>query len=129
MDYNGEVLERVVMPDVNDAKYMVVAMDVVVDKSRGEGESNAHVLVGTKKNQMLVVNFDTGEVIHEMHAFRGEVWAMAIHPHEDVVVAAGHGRDMGVQDIVTKKQLPGKRAMVPQAPHSMGFSPDGKMLA
>jgi WD40 repeat protein len=89
-------------------------------------------IVGLKSNRILSVNLRNGAVTEVTAGHTGEVWALAVHPSQPLVVSGGHDRTLRVFDYA--RHAPAPNGVVAfhkekeDAVRSAAFSPDGKLL-
>ena len=117
---NETVLAGAVMgQDVKGVRGCVKALDCV----------DGRLAVGTKDNEVYVVEIGSKEVSLVSQGHCGELWGMAMHPTEAICVTAGDDKVLRCWDMATKEVVRGKVLGLPYSARSVVMSPDGKQIA
>jgi len=98
-------------------------------KPRSLAYADGRLLVGCKNNSLLEVNKETKEVKILMEGHHSEVWALAVHPTDPVVVTGAHDKLLRFWNYAEHKPLPEKNPNDNDRVRSAVFTPDGKYLA
>jgi len=87
-----------------------------------------HVLIGSAKNAIITVDLGGNSVEALMLSHSEEVWGLAVHPSENVIVTGANDNTVRVWRYAEKTVDPRKLTLKASA-RSATISPDGKYLA
>ena len=86
-------------------------------------------VVGTKDNEVYVVDMGSKEVRCATQGHCAELWGLATHPSQAMCVTAGDDKLLRCWDLAGKAGVSGKVMGLPYMGRSLAMSPDGRHVA